>query len=140
MKSIPLWRVVVTCAILSLKPWLVVAQQPQVSLPTLVSVHVPRYPQVAQFAKVEGVVNIRVTTDGRRVVSTQIEDGHKLLAEPAERNVRTWEFSAHEPTTFTVTYTFKLIENWQGDPNNPIVVLRLPTEVEVSARRVYSLH
>jgi len=81
------------------------------------------------------MVHLKVTTDGHRVVSTQVEDGHKLLAVPAEENVRTWQFSLHEPTTFTVTYTYKLVENWKGDPNNPAVVLRFPTEVEVSTRR-----
>jgi hypothetical protein len=100
------------------------------------SAQVPLYPAVARLANVEGVVHLKLTTDGHRVVSTQVEDGHKLLAPLAEENARTWQFSLHEPTTFAVTYTYKLVDDWKGDSNNPTVVLKLPTEVEVSTRRV----
>jgi hypothetical protein len=96
---------------------------------------VPLYPPIARLANVEGVVHLKVTTDGHRLVSTQVEDGHKLLAASAEENARTWQFSLHEPATFTVTYTYKLVEDWKGDPDNPTVVLRFPTQVEVSTRR-----
>jgi len=65
------------------------------------SAQVPLYPPVARLANVEGVVHLKVTTDGHHVVSTQVEDGHRLLAALAEENVRTWQFSLHEPTTFT---------------------------------------
>ena len=99
------------------------------------SAQVPLYPPVARRSNVEGVVHLNVTTDGHRVVSTHVEDGHKLLAAAAENNAKTWEFSLHEPVTFTVTYSFKLLTDWKGDPNNPMVVLRFPTEVEVSTRR-----
>jgi len=99
------------------------------------SAQVPLYPPVARLANVEGVVHLKVTTDGHHVVSTQVEDGHRLLAALAEENVRTWQFSLHEPTTFTVTYVYKLVTKWEGDPNNPAVILRFPTNVEVSTRR-----
>ena len=135
MKPDPVWRVVVTLPVLFLAGWTIVARQSSVALPMVASAQVPLYPPVARVANVEGVVHLKVTTDGHRVVSTQVEDGHRLLAVPAEENVRTWQFSLHEPTTFTVTYTYKLVENWKGDPNNPAVVLRFPTEVEVSTRR-----
>ncbi len=134
MKGNPIWRVVVPCTILFLAGWSTVAQQSSVALPMVASAQVPLYPQVLRLANVEGVVHLKVTTDGHRVVSTQVEDGHKLLAALAEENVRTWQFSLHEPATFTVTYISKLVKNWKGDPYNPIVVLRLPTEVEVSTR------
>lgn len=124
-----------TSAILFAAGWAIVAQQPRVALPMVASAQVPLYPSVARLANVEGTVHLKITTDGHRVVSTQIEDGHKLLASLAEENVRTWQFSPHEPTTFTVNYTYKLVDNWKGDPNNPAVVLRFPTEVEVSTRR-----
>jgi hypothetical protein len=131
----PLWRTVVTSTILLLVGWSVVAQQSSVALPMVASAQVPLYPPVARRANVEGVVHLKITTDGHRVVSTQVEDGHKLLAAAAEENARTWQFSLHEPTTFTVTYSYKLLTRWKGDPNNPAVVLRFPTEVEVSTMR-----
>jgi hypothetical protein len=49
-------------------------------------------------------------------------DGPTLLATAAEDNARTWQFAVHDPTTFTVTYSYALETEWKGDPNNPIVV------------------
>jgi hypothetical protein len=106
--------------------------QVKVALPMVAGGAVPLYPPLARAANVQGVVHVKVTTDGHRVIATQIEDGHKLLATAAEANARTWEFATHEPTSFTVTYHYKLDAKLQGNPNNPTVVLRLPTEVEVS--------
>ncbi len=111
------------------------AQESKVALPMVAGAAVPLYPPLARVARVEGVVHVKITTDGHRVIATHVEDGHKLLAAAAEENVRTWQFQVHEPTTFTVTYRYILVTNWKGDPYNPIVVLRLPTEVEVSTRR-----
>jgi hypothetical protein len=93
---------------------------------------VPLYPPLARAAGVQGDVHVKLTTDGHRVVAAQAQDGHKLLASAAETNARTWEFATHEPTSFTVTYHYKLDARLQGNPNNPTVVLRLPTEVDVS--------
>ena len=112
-----------------------VAQGPKVALPMVAGAAVPLYPPVARHANIEGVVHVTITTDGHRVIATHAEDGHKLLAAAAEENVRTWQFATHEPTTFSVTYSYKLVDKWNGDPNNPDVLLRLPTEVEVSSRR-----
>jgi hypothetical protein len=58
-----------------------------------------------------------------------------VLATAAEKNVRTWQFAIHEPTAFTVTYGYKLVSEWKGDPDNPSVVLRFPTAVEISTSR-----
>ena len=132
MKHSPLWRIVVTGAIFFLAAWPITSGRPKVALPTVVSAQVPLYSPTARAANVEGVVHIKVATDGHRVVSAEIEDGHILLATGAEENARTWQFSLHEPTTFTVTYTYRLLEDWKGDPDNPTVVLRLPTQVEIS--------
>jgi hypothetical protein len=99
------------------------------------SAQVPLYPAVARLANVEGAVHLKVTTDGHRVISTQVEDGHKLLAAPTEENVRTWQFSIHEPTTFTVTFIYKLVTDLEPIQNNPRIILNLPTKVEVDALR-----
>jgi hypothetical protein len=61
------------------------------------------------------------------VAEVQILDGQKLLAASAEQNVRTWQFAPHDPTSFDVTYRFKIVNK------DPSVVLRLPTDVEISA-------
>jgi hypothetical protein len=110
-----------------------VAQNSKVALPMVAGAKVPLYPPLARVANVQGVVHVKITTDGHHVVATHVEDGNKLLATAAEENARTWEFATHLPTTFTVTYHYKLDAQLNGDPNNPIIVLKLPTEVEISS-------
>ncbi|MCL4797459.1 MAG: energy transducer TonB [Bryobacteraceae bacterium] len=105
-------------------------QQSKAVLPMIAGGAVPLYPPLARAAKVEGIVHVKVTTDGVKVVTAQAEDGNRLLADSAEENARTWRFSKHEPTSFTVTYRFRLDAN--ADPNNPTVTLRFPAEVDVS--------
>ena len=84
------------------------AQESKVALPMVAGASVPLYPPLARVAHVQGVVHVKITTDGHRVIATKVEDGHKLLAAAAEENARTWQFATHEPTTFTVTYSYKL--------------------------------
>jgi hypothetical protein len=109
------------------------AQGSNVALPMVAGAAVPLYPPLARAAHVQGAVHVKITTDGHRVIATHVEDGHKLLAAAAEENARTWEFATHDPTTFTVTYHYKLDAKLKGNANNPTVVLRLPTEVEISS-------
>ena len=111
------------------------AQTPKLkaALPMVAAASVPLYPPLARTANMEGVVHVSVTKDGRRVTNAHAQDGSKLLAAAAEDNARTWQFAIHEPTTFAVTYKYVLSTNWKSDPNNPIVVLRLPDEVQISA-------
>ncbi len=109
----------------------VTAQQPKPTLPMIAGGAIPLYPPLARAANVQGVVHVKVTTDGTKVVTAIAEDGARLLAGAAEENVRTWQFSKHDPTSFTVTYRYRLDAN--ADPNNPAVTLRFPTEVQVSA-------
>lgn len=107
-----------------------VAQQPKAVLPIVAGGAVPLYPPLARAAKVQGVVHLKVVTDGKRVVTPRAENGNRLLAAASEENARTWHFSKHEPTSFTVTYRYRLDAN--ADPNSPTVTLRFPTEVDVS--------
>ena len=113
------------------------APESKAALPMVASASVPLYPPLARTANTTGVVHVSVTTDGHRVTSAHAQDGPKLLASAAEDNARTWQFATHEPTTFIVTYTFTLETQWNSDPNNPVVVLRLPSEVHISARHFY---
>jgi len=112
-----------------------VAQQKNIALPMMAAASVPLYPPIARIANIDGVVHLKITTDGHNVVRVQIVDGQRLLATAAEENAKTWQFTTHEPTTFTVTYRYKLVSSWKGDSNNPIVELKFPTEVIVSIRR-----
>jgi hypothetical protein len=105
-------------------------------LPTVSFASVPLYPPLAQLANIGGVVRLKVTTDGERVAGTELMEGNKILA-AAAANVRTWTFEKGKPTTFIVTFIYKVVpwEEWRGDPRNPVITLRLPTEVEVETRR-----
>src|SRR5260370_10680016 len=92
------------------------------------SSEVPLSPPLAHTANMEGVVHVRITTDGQRVKIAHAEDGPKLLAAAAEENARTWQFAVHEPTTFTVIYKYALATKWDNDPNKRVVVRRCPNE------------
>jgi len=87
-------------------------------------------------ANIEGVVPVKITTDGRRVITATADvRSIALLARAAEANVRTWRFDIHEPVSFTVTYRYRLVPDLKPLENNPRVTLRLPTEVEVDELR-----
>jgi hypothetical protein len=135
MKGNFIWQPVGAATVLLLAHLAVGAQQVRVALPMVTSAQVPLYPPTARIANVEGVVHLKATTDGHHVVSTQVEDGNKLLADFAEENLRTWQFSPHAPVTFTVTYTYRLVTDLEPAQNNPRVILNLPTAVEVDALR-----
>jgi len=111
------------------------AQQTKPALPSITSAVVPLYPSIARAANVEGAVHVRVTTDGHRVAEAHVEDGQKILANAAEANALTWQFASHEPTTFTVTYRYKLGTDLDAHENNPRVLLQLPSEIEIDASR-----
>lgn len=107
-----------------------IAQQPDkaAAMPIVAGAAVPLYPPLARATKTQGVV--RITTDGTKVVGAKAEDGNHLLAVAAEENARTWRFSKHARTSFTVIYRYRL--ETDADPNNPTATLRFPIEVDVS--------
>jgi Gram-negative bacterial TonB protein C-terminal len=115
------------------------AQSRKVALPTVANAKMPLYPPLARAARVQGVVRVRVTTDGHRVVSAAAESGPKILAAAAQDVAHSWQFATHEPTSFIVTFTYKLVNSLKSGPENPTVVLRLPTEVEVSMQYMPAL-
>jgi len=104
---------------------------PSHPLPYVSSMAVPFYPPIARAANMQGIVHIRVTTNGSRVVATHVEDGPKLLADGAEKNVKTWEFAGDHAATFSVAYTFRFAKNPTHGFIRETVVLRLPTQIEV---------
>jgi hypothetical protein len=108
-------------------------QDPIRAWPRVVRAGIPFYPPLAQATHVYGTVHVRVTTDGQNIVATHVEDGPKLLVDATEKNIQSWELSKHEPTSFVVTFVYKLKDDSKSNPNGPTIVLRMPTEVEVSA-------
>ena len=115
------------------------AQQGKAPLPRIVHASIPLYPPLAQQAAIQGLVTLRVSTDGKRVSTVNGGSGPPLLVRTATENVKTWEFAPHAPTSFEVTFDYKLslppdceCTNCDG-PEKQTLVLHLPTRVEVSA-------
>ena len=106
-----------------------VGDEPTIALPMVSAAPVPLYPRIARAANMQGVVHVKVRTDGYRVVEAHAEEKLMPLTTAAEENAKNWEFSMHTPVTFTITYRYKLTD--ECNPNNPTVTLHLPTEVEV---------
>src|SRR5580698_4772394 len=98
-----------------------VAQRAKIAMPTVAGGAVPLYPPLARAANVQGVVHVEVRTDAARVVTATAKAGHRLLAVAAEDNAKTWQFAKHEPTSFTVTYRYRIDPS--GDPDNSTVIL-----------------
>lgn len=118
--------------------WLLpLAAQKEPPLPRISSASMPFYPATALEAGIEGTVLLRVTTDGRRIVVIQPENGPELLAQPAIENVKTWRFDSHAPTSFEVKFQYRFA-GYSCDPEcnchalaPESVRLRLPAEVEL---------
>jgi hypothetical protein len=104
-------------------------QGPTPALPMVSAAPVPLYPPVARSTNTQGVIHVKIQTDGHKVIEAHAEETNKLLSTAAEENAKKWEFSAHTSVSFTITYRYKLADECQ--PNNPTVTLHLPTEVEV---------
>ena len=114
------------------------AQEIPTSLPRVVSASVPIYPRVAPSARIQGVVTLRVSTNGKHVVTFDAESGPPLLVKASEENVRTWEFEPHKPTSFAIRFDYKLsmplsCYSASSDDYRDSVLLHLPTSVELNA-------
>jgi TonB family protein len=110
-----------------------IAETPQ-KLPVVKSGEMPFYPPLANAARIQGDVHLRVTTDGSGVASAVLEIGQPMLAKAAQDNVRTWKFKPHDPTSFSTLFAYRL----RAEPNcktdksgNGEVHLNLPTQVEI---------
>jgi hypothetical protein len=136
-----MWSVILLGVIVVGNMW-PAALQKKKSLPVVTSASVPMYPRTPRIAHIDGVVRLRLSTDGARVSSMDVESGPPMLAQAAQENVRTWLFEKHSPTTFDVTFHYTLLptkcdsECNCDDLGNGTAILRLPTEIEVSANEV----
>jgi hypothetical protein len=106
-----------------------IGQEPTPALPMVSAAPVPLYPPLARQTNAQGIIHVKIQTDGQKVVQTHAEETNKLLSTAAEENAKNWEFSKHTPVTFTITYRYRLAD--ECDSNNPTVTLHLPTQVEV---------
>ncbi len=111
-------------------------------LPVVLSASVPLYPRIPQAAHIEGVVRLRISTDGNRVASVEVQSGQPMLAQAARDNAKAWQFEPHSPTTFEATFHYRLLPSTCDAKCNcdsaekPSVLLQLPTHVEVNAKEL----
>lgn len=104
------------------------AQQSSEVLPKVIQHSEPMYPPLARQARIQGEVSVKVTTDGESVRVAEAETGHPLLRNAAEDNVRTWKFVTHSPSTYHVTFRYKLVSD-----NVEVEFLESPAIVKLEA-------
>lgn len=109
-------------------------EQAKSGTPVVKSAAMPLYPVLARQARVEGTVQVKVTTDGTSIANITALGANKILLEAAEQNVRTWTLYEHTPQTFTVTFVYKLEAPEVYGFVNPTVLLELPSRVEVRTK------
>jgi len=112
------------------------AQQSEPDNVVVTDAAVPFYPNNARLAHIEGVVRLQVSTNGETVSRVELFDGPLMLAIAARENVETWRLRWHSPTTFVATYRYKLLPDIACEFDDGTVVMRLPLEVEVSAKGI----
>jgi hypothetical protein len=111
-------------------------QQDKPVLPSVTAFECPTYPPEAKSAHLQGTVTMQVTTDGHQVADVKLTSGHPLLVPSAVKNVRTWKFAEHSPTTFAVTYSYSFEGDYKRDPATKCAAkMELPTKVKVSTRQ-----
>jgi hypothetical protein len=118
----------------------VAAQEKKEPLPRVLTASIPSYPPFALAARIQGIVTLRVSTDGKHVVTFNSEKGHPLLLQAAKDNVKTWEFEPHRPMSFDVTFDYRLslpppceTEFDPSDSQNTSVLLHLPMSVQLNS-------
>jgi hypothetical protein len=114
------------------------AQNTGQQLPVVVTASVPFYPRTALLAHIQGVVKIKVTTDGVKASAVDAESGPPMLTQAAESNIRTWQFEEHKPTTFVATFRYAIEEPLQCRVGNATVILRMPSEVQINAKGLHT--
>ena len=104
--------------------------------PLVLSMDLPAYDFRARAAGVVGEVTLGVSTDGERVteIVTKVE-AHPSLTSNAVDNVRSWVFRRHEPTSFDVTYLFRVDESLKNE-FSIVRTLKLPFHIELAVGRM----
>ena len=110
------------------------AQEATPEVPLLSAGIVPLYPRMALAARVQGVVKIRVTTDGKKVSSVEAESGPPMLVAAAKEIILAWKFETHKPTTFETTFEYVIEEPAECYFSNNVAVLKLPLEVRITTK------
>lgn len=104
-------------------------------VPEVISAELPVYPAIFLQARIEGVVVVRLTTDGSRVANVDVVSASsKFFQDPAVAAafVKSWRFAPHAPAIFESRLRFSVR---LPDPpcldndRNPTYTAHLPTEL-----------
>jgi hypothetical protein len=110
------------------------AQGAEQKIPLLIAGELPLYPPIARAARVQGIVKVKVTTDGKNVSLISEESGPQMLVKSAKEKILTWKFVDHKPTTFMVTFHYSIEEPYQCGYGNGAMVLHLPREARITVK------
>jgi hypothetical protein len=72
------------------------AQTSEQALPVVIDGKMPIYPVMARCARIQGVVTVKVTTDGKKVTALGEGSGPPMLVKFVKENISTWEFLQHK--------------------------------------------
>jgi outer membrane biosynthesis protein TonB len=84
------------------------------------------YPRFAIDADIQGMVKLKVTTDGHFVTKVDAESGNPFLVRAAIGNLRSWRFASHAPRTFDIIYDYQLL-------SSKVEFLKEPGVVEIDS-------
>lgn len=104
------------------------AQDAPDALPKVVEHAQPVYPPLARQTRIQGDVRVKLTTDGESVTNVEAVAGHPLLRKAAEDNARTWKVAPHKPSSFVVTFRYKLASD-----DVEVEFLEAPALVQIEA-------
>jgi TonB family protein len=107
--------------------------RPSAAMPIVERADVPRYPDLARNAGIDGVVTIEVTVSGGEVTSADVKSGDRMLSGEAVANVKTWRFATSTNATLITTYTYELEQRRSGTSELPRIDLELPARVHIVA-------
>ncbi len=92
-----------------------------------------RYPPLAEQARIQGTVVVRLTLDGAgKVTSTAAVSGAKLLVPDSLSNAKKWKFRSNPSNAAVIIYEFRLVERVCNDSERKhLFVFRKPNVVSV---------
>jgi len=119
-------------------------------VPRVISAGLPRYPPIAEAARVTGRVTVRLTVKSGKVVKTEVinadvrngshillpQTGSHWLTVPTEENVKSWQFESSVNGTFAVNYIYEISGTESDNPTNPKIEILPSLDVTITARPV----
>lgn len=117
-------------------------------VPRLRSADLPRYPPIAEAAKITGWVKVSLSIVQGRVTNARVveaearddkhvwKDGLPLLNTPTLTYLRTWKFDSDVEKIFEITVSYRIIGDATDEPTNPLIEVSPSLDVVVTARPV----